>query len=436
MKTLNREAIQRMVGVTGGSAGGVVGGGGGSVDLTGYATESWVDERYLSIEFFSSLFKAYDSAATPNEIVPNGGDTTAITNIKAMFGFWTEQYLSALGQNSGGGGGITLNEPLASINNSGLSAPGVSQNGMTIVWDNANGKWKYGSTGGGGGVTQVNTGTGLTGGPITGTGTISIDSTYQSYISHGETAYGWGDHSQAGYATQTWVGQQGFLISSDLNGYSTQSWVGDNYLPLSGGTLTGDLRLKNSTNYGMHLYFGDDSYCYLYEDTDDHLKIYGSKGVEITTGSGYNLTWGGNVVATQSWIQSQSYLTGITSSMVTTALGFTPLSNSTTFWGQSVSNGAVSGSIEAGNSGGALTGFHGIEFNTHGSLSGYGGFIDFHYDGSQSDYTVRLIEESAGVLRIYGALRIGNAILSWDSSSNCLKITGSMYATGGVSALG
>lgn len=30
----------------------------------------------------------------------------------------------------------------------------------------------------------------------------------------------------AGYATQTWVGQQGFLESSDLNGYATQEWVG------------------------------------------------------------------------------------------------------------------------------------------------------------------------------------------------------------------
>ena len=28
-----------------------------------------------------------------------------------------------------------------------------------------------------------------------------------------------------GYATQTWVGQQGYLVSSDLNGYATQTWV-------------------------------------------------------------------------------------------------------------------------------------------------------------------------------------------------------------------
>lgn len=38
-------------------------------------------------------------------------------------------------------------------------------------------------------VTKVSTGTGLTGGDITTTGTISISSTYQSYITHGESAY-------------------------------------------------------------------------------------------------------------------------------------------------------------------------------------------------------------------------------------------------------
>lgn len=42
-------------------------------------------------------------------------------------------------------------------------------------------------------VTSVATGTGLTGGTITSAGVISIDPTYLGYISHGETAYGWGD---------------------------------------------------------------------------------------------------------------------------------------------------------------------------------------------------------------------------------------------------
>ena len=70
--------------------------------LAGYATQEWTASNYVSIEFFSSMFKAY---AGTIEVAPNGGDTTTIDNIEARFGFWTEQYISALGQGSGGGGG-------------------------------------------------------------------------------------------------------------------------------------------------------------------------------------------------------------------------------------------------------------------------------------------------------------------------------------------
>jgi hypothetical protein len=40
--------------------------------------------------------------------------------------------------------------------------------------------------------------------------------------------------------------------------------------------------------------------------------------------NGGTLRYGGNEIATRTWVQSQSYLTGITSSQVTTALGYTP----------------------------------------------------------------------------------------------------------------
>ena len=140
MVQINREKLQRMMRGTGGQ--GSAGGGGGSV--AGMATQAWVDENYLSIEFFSSLFKAYDSAATPNEIVPNGGDTTAITNIKAMFGFWTEQYLSALGQNSGGGGGGG-STTLAGLLDVAITNP---QNGDALIYNATSGKWENQAIGG------------------------------------------------------------------------------------------------------------------------------------------------------------------------------------------------------------------------------------------------------------------------------------------------
>lgn len=40
--------------------------------------------------------------------------------------------------------------------------------------------------------------------------------------------------------------------------------------------IAGDLRLKGSGNYGNTLYFGDGSYCYLREETDDDLTIKAS----------------------------------------------------------------------------------------------------------------------------------------------------------------
>ena len=73
----------------------------------GVVTQEWVDSHYVSIDFFRSLFRAYDSAGL--EILPNNNPEdalpTVVDNIKAMVGFWTEQYISALGQQTGGGGG-------------------------------------------------------------------------------------------------------------------------------------------------------------------------------------------------------------------------------------------------------------------------------------------------------------------------------------------
>ena len=338
-----------------GNGNSVVGGGGGGGDIAGYATQAWVNENYLSIEFFSKLFKAYDSAATPNEIKPNDTEST-ITNIKAMFGFWTQQYISALGQNSGGGGGGTdLNEPLSSINDAGLGAPTAA--GQVLTWNGT--QWVYNIPGGGGGggtgtVTSITAGTGLSGGTITTMGTIAIDSTYQSYIQHGETAYGWGNHASAGYATPSSVASQM-----------------QTYAKIQSGTII----------------IGDNS------------------------------------------------ITPLTQHQVVDG----------TFWGQSWSNrGTVSGSINAGSNGGQITGFHSIELNNYGTLSGYGGFIDFHYNGSSSDYTSRIIEDASGRIRLMAdnGVRIGNGVLLWDETNNALKVqrydgtASNLYTTGGVSALG
>lgn len=116
-----------------------------------------------------------------------------------------------------------------------------------------------------------------------------------------------------------------------------------------------------------------------------------------------------------------------------------------TFWGQNWTNGGdVGGSISAGANGGFIDQFHAIELNNAGSLSGYGGYIDFHFDGNSADYTSRIIEDSTGQLHFDCAngIRIGDGVIVWDSTNNALKVikadgtAGNIYATGGVSALG
>ena len=163
---LDREAIQRMCGVANVNTGG----GGGGFDpsiLAGYATQSWVNENYISIEFFSRLFQAKNGST---DINPN--DTTStIDSIKAMIGFWTDQYISALGQNSsgGGGGGATALSDLVDVT---ISNP---TNGQVLKYDGTH--WVNGAATSGT-VTSVGlsmpNGFNVTNTPVTGSGTLTV----------------------------------------------------------------------------------------------------------------------------------------------------------------------------------------------------------------------------------------------------------------------
>lgn len=171
---LNREDIIRMFeGESGGT-----GSGGGGGDIGGMASQAWVNQNFVSIEFFNRLFETYDSATpTPTQVLPNDLEST-ITNIKAKFGFWTEQYLSALGQGTGGGGGGA--SALTDLVDVTITSP---TQGQALIYD-GNGHWVNGS--------------------------ITPD--------------------LSAYATKAWVQQQGYITSSALNGYATQTWVTQNFL--------------------------------------------------------------------------------------------------------------------------------------------------------------------------------------------------------------
>ena len=103
-----------------------------------------------------------------------------------------------------------------------------------------------------------------------------------SWIGSSKPDYSWSEIT----GKPSWIGSSKPTYSyseitgkPDLSDMATKTWVGNNYLPTTGGTLSGNLRLKDSSNYGRYLYFGDGSYCYIHEDTDDHMVIYGSNGI-------------------------------------------------------------------------------------------------------------------------------------------------------------
>ncbi len=238
---LSREKIQRMID---GGVGGSTGGGGGinPSELAGYATQAWVEGNYVSKMFFNQMFELQYSqrvltkdgdtvisdvttpmTANPNTFVDTAPHTTTdettgytiettntITGIKAKTGLWTPSYLSALGQNtSGGGGGGGGASALSDLLDVQLSSP---TNGQVLMYNSTLGKWINGTVQSSGGTVtsigmSVPTGFSVSPSTITTNGTfaISFASGYSlpttAKQSNWDTAYGWGNHANAGYAS-------------------------------------------------------------------------------------------------------------------------------------------------------------------------------------------------------------------------------------------
>lgn len=82
------------------------------------------------------------------------------------------------------------------------------------------------------------------------------------------------------------------------------SSVGGDYLPISGGQLTGDLWLKNpSSDFGSTIYFGNKAsngtgYVYITEESNNILTIYSSAGIRFKTISTATLTFNGDKIVT------------------------------------------------------------------------------------------------------------------------------------------
>lgn len=118
--------------------------------------------------------------------------------------------------------------------------------------------------------------------------------------------------SLSGYATQSWVNSQNFLQSSDLSGYATQSWCNGNFSPLSvfykvgayAAINSGGNELRVTGSSAMNVNYNTES------GKTAPTSWYWKGGSSTSWASGYwgNLYMYNELVATQSWVNSQNFL--------------------------------------------------------------------------------------------------------------------------------
>ena len=103
-----------------------------------------------------------------------------------------------------------------------------------------------------------------------------------------------------------------FITPAIIASYIGQQQGLDNYLPLAGGTITGNLRLKGEGHFGNKINFGDGEYVYLHEDSDDHLLIYARTGVDISVGGSDSVQINGAEVVTDNNLEEKALGLGFT----------------------------------------------------------------------------------------------------------------------------
>lgn len=258
-------------------------GGGGGEGFDGGASKSWVNTNFVSIEFFGRLFKAYgpgENQGDPDvEVLPNDMDST-ISNIEAMFGFWTDFYLTALGNGGEIGASIYL-AGLADVNVAGV------QTGQVLTWNAATNKWIATTPQSGVDMSQV-------------WNALAANTSQQINASHLTTALN-------GYATTTWVNNQGFATTAWVGqqGFATTSWVNSNFLGLH---ATADAATKLATARtlwgqsfdGTANVSGDmsDVGYMVFSHNETTFKYSGGSYTDPAPGDNYNFKFGGSLAAT------------------------------------------------------------------------------------------------------------------------------------------
>ena len=230
-----------------------------------------------SVQIGNALLK-YDAANNAVYVEKDDG---------SMVNFYATGDLAAFGSTTGGGSGATS---LGMLDDVDLVTP-LSE-GQVLTYDSIKNKWTNKKGGGG----------------------LDIDAMWEELAKSDTSKRIHFSHIPdlgSVYAKQVKLGTTLYNVSNgviSLPAYPTKlSQLEDDiitgkYLPLAGGTITGNLAINGTTttnnivlnkagNFGNKINFGDGDYVYLKEASDDSLTIYGSKKISLN-GSGFGYSFG------------------------------------------------------------------------------------------------------------------------------------------------
>lgn len=208
------------------------------------------------------------------------------------------------------------------------------------------------------------------------------------------------------------------LTSADLSGYATQTWANSKFAPLSTFKIlsgypaivnTGNEWILTSNRSGIYINYRTPS------DTIIPTTWYWKNGTSTGYANGY---WGKlymveKLVATQEWVSDRGYLTSITKSMVTSALGYTPPTTNTTY---SQATSSTLGLVKIGATGLAAKNYA-VQLNSSGQM-----YVAVPWTDTNSTY-------SAATSSTYGLVKIGATGLASKNYAVQLNSSGQMYVS-------
>ena len=208
------------------------------------------------------------------------------------------------------------------------------------------------------------------------------------------------------------------LTSADLSGYATQSWANSQFAPLSTFKIlsgypaivnVGNEFILTSNQSGMYVNYRTPS------DTIIPTTWYWKNGTSTGYANGYwgNLYMVEKLVATQEWVSGRGYLTSITKSMVTSALGYTPPTTNTTY---SQATSSTLGLVKIGATGLAAKNYA-VQLNSSGQM-----YVAVPWTDTNSTY-------SAATSSTYGLVKIGATGLAAKNYAVQLNSSGQMYVS-------